>query len=133
MVLHLRIGDVHFLHSLQGNDVPLDKAMRLRTWNAVTLLELAQCHDFVTPTEFQRQQFPTPYRSDFHVIHEGIEAHRLQDLRVQKSLPRPSCLPPDPNIRVVTHVARGFELYRGFLRQFWLWLHYSDQCQMFTY
>ena len=106
-------GDVHFLHALHGEDVPLDRAMRLRTWNAVTLLELAQCHELVTPTEFQRQQFPEPYRTRFSVIHEGIEAFHLQALRSQKP-PRPSCLPVDPNVRIVTHVARGFELYRGF-------------------
>ena len=46
-------GDVHFLHSLHGQKVPLDRAMRLRTWNAVTLLELVQCDACVVPTEFQ--------------------------------------------------------------------------------
>lgn len=106
-------GDVHFLHALHGQEVPLDRAMRLRTWNAVTLLELAQCHELVTPTQFQRQQFPEPFRSKFHVIHEGIDAKHLQSLKRQP-LPRPSCLPSDPSIRIVTHVARGFELYRGF-------------------
>ena len=39
-------GDVHFLHSLQGNDVPLDKAMRLRTWNAVTLFGVSTMSRF---------------------------------------------------------------------------------------
>ena len=106
-------GDVHFLHALHGEDVPLDRAMRLRTWNAVTLLELAQCDALVVPTEFQRQQFPAPFRSKFAVIHEGIEAIKLQSIRY--ALPdKPSCLPDDPKVQVVTHVARGFELYRGF-------------------
>ena len=106
-------GDVHFLHALHGEEVPLDRAMRLRTWNAVTLLELVQCHELVTPTQFQCQQFPEPFRSKFHVIHEGIDAKNLQSLKRQRPA-RPSCLPQDPNIRIVTHVARGFELYRGF-------------------
>ena len=106
-------GDVHFLHALHGGQVPLDRAMRLRTWNAVTLLELEQCHELVTPTQFQRQQFPEPFRSNFHVIHEGIDAKQLRLIKNDLP-PRPSCLPSDPNIRIVTHVARGFELYRGF-------------------
>lgn len=106
-------GDVHFLHDLHGEAVPLDRAMRLRTWNAVTLLELAQCDALVTPTRFQQQQFPEPYRSRFCLIHEGIDWPQLQRLRVEPP-PRPACLPNDPAIRVVSHVARGFELYRGF-------------------
>lgn len=106
-------GDVHFLHALHGEPVPLDRAMRLRTWNAVTLLELAQCDALVTPTRFQQQQFPEPYRSRFAVIHEGIDAELLRQLRQQRP-PRPACLPADSSIRIVSHVARGFELYRGF-------------------
>ena len=106
-------GDVHFLHELHGEKVPLDRAMRLRSWNAVTLLELAQCDALVTPTEFQRQQFPEPYRDKFHLIHEGIDVTKLLSLRT--NLPtRPHWMPSDPSIRIVTHLARGFELYRGF-------------------
>ena len=106
-------GDVHFLYSQNNQDVPLDRAMRLRTWNAVTLLELAQSDELVTPTHFQCQQFPESFRSNFHVIHEGIDAVRLTKLK-QTPPRRPSCLPSDPSIRIVTHVARGFEVYRGF-------------------
>ena len=104
---------MHFLHHLSGQNVPLDRAMRLRTWNAVTLLELAQSDAIVTPTSFQRSQFPEPFRDRFHLIHEGVNANSLQSLR-DAPPPRPAFLPNDPSIRVVTHVARGFELYRGF-------------------
>ena len=106
-------SDVHFLHNLSGQEVPLDRAMRLRTWNAVTLLELAQCDALVTPTAFQRQQFPEPFRDRFHLIHEGVNASFLRTLR-EAPPEKPSFLPNDPSIRVVSHVARGFELYRGF-------------------
>ena len=93
--------------------MPLDRAMRLRTLNAVTLLELAQSDEIVTPTNFQCQQFPEPFRSNFRVIHEGIDSVRLKELK--RTPPRqPSFLPRDPSIRIVTHVARGFEVYRGF-------------------
>ena len=106
-------SDLHFLHALHGMPVPLDRAMRVRSWNAVTLLELAQCDAWVTPTKFQLQQFPAVYRDRFEVIHEGIDVALLRNLRRHRP-PRPSCLPNDPRVKVVTHVARGFELYRGF-------------------
>ena len=77
---------MHFLHNLSGQEVPLDRAMRLRTWNAVTLLELAQCDALVTPTAFQRQQFPEPFRDRFHLIHEGVNASFCELL--EKRLPK---------------------------------------------
>jgi len=103
-------SDVHFLY---GGQVPLDRAMRLRSWCAHSLLELAMCDQAVVPTEFQRSQFPEPWRSKLEVIHEGIDTNFLSSLR-RDPPPRPACLPRDPAIEVVTHVARGFELYRGF-------------------
>ena len=106
-------SDVEFLYRLEGIDVPLDSAMRLRTWNAVSLLELAQSDEMVTPTNFQRQQFPVQFRNSMKLIHEGIDFHLLKNLR-HSFHPRPSCLPTNTSVPVVTHVARGFELYRGF-------------------
>ena len=48
-------ADVDFLS--QGPVEP-DRALRLRTWNAQTLLELADCDIGVVPTNWQKQQFP---------------------------------------------------------------------------
>lgn len=103
-------SDVHFL---QAGTVPLDRALRLRTWCAHTLLELAQCDQAVVPTQFQRSQFPEPWRSRMQVIHEGIDVVQLSQLRRQPP-PRPMCLPLDSDLEIVTYVTRGFELYRGF-------------------
>jgi glycosyltransferase involved in cell wall biosynthesis len=47
------------------------------------------------------------------VIHEGIDTAALGQLK-QMALPRPSCLPQDPDIEILTYVSRGFEEYRGF-------------------
>ena len=106
-------SDVHFLYALHGERIPLDRAMRLRTWNAVTLLELAQSDQCVTPTKFQFSQFPQPCLSNFNIIHEGIDYDFLSNIKA--SFPdRPKFFPSDPSIKCVTHVARGFELYRGF-------------------
>ena len=37
-----------------------DRALRLRTWNAQTLLEIADCDYGVVPTNWQLNQFPSP-------------------------------------------------------------------------
>ena len=103
-------ADLDFLR--QGAVEP-DRAMRLRTWNAQILQELAHCDLGVVPTQWQRQQFPAHLSSRLRVIHEGIDTETLANLR-SAALPRPSCLPNDPSIEILTYVSRGFEEYRGF-------------------
>ena len=105
-----RGADVDFL---QRGPVEPDRALRLRTWNAQTLLEIADCHCGVVPTHWQLDQFPEHLRSRLHVIHEGIDVSALSQLKTSDRS-RPSCLPDDPKIEVLTYVSRGFEPYRGF-------------------
>ena len=47
------------------------------------------------------------------MIHEGIDVETLASLK-SSSRARPSCLPSDTEIEVLTYVSRGFEEYRGF-------------------
>ena len=103
-------ADVDFLR--QGPVEP-DRALRLRTWNAQTLLELADCDLGVVPTQWQRRQFPSHLASRLQVIHEGIDVEGLGGLERGLSR-RPDVLPKDPEIQVLTYVSRGFEEYRGF-------------------
>jgi glycosyltransferase involved in cell wall biosynthesis len=103
-------SDVDFL---PPHAVTPDQQLRLRTWNAQTLLELAACDRAVVPTHWQRQQFPQPLRDRFQVIHEGVDTALLGSLR-SANLPRPACLPDHPDLEVLTYVSRCFEEYRGF-------------------
>ena len=103
-------ADVDFL---QHGRVDADRQLKLRSWNAQILLELGACHQWVTPTQWQRQQFPEAFRDRFAVIHEGIDTVQLAGLR-QQGLPRPAVLPDDPELEVLTYVSRCFEEYRGF-------------------
>ena len=103
-------ADVDFLR--QG-PVDSDRALRLRTWNAQTLLELADCDICVVPTNWQKQQFPSHLSSRFKVIHEGIDVTYLKSLKSSQPQ-RHEVLPKDQNIEVLTYVSRGFEEYRGF-------------------
>ena len=103
-------SDVDFL---QAGQVEPDRQLKLRCWNAQVLLELAACDHCVTPTAWQRQQFPPSLRDRLTVIHEGIDTQHLGQLREQ-SLPRPPGLPTTPGLEVLTYVSRCFEEYRGF-------------------
>lgn len=103
-------SDLAFLHPEGVSD---DHRLRLRTWNAQTLLELADVDVAITPTIWQQMQFPSWIRPRLRVIHEGIDIHRLRGLRQQVQRIRPFGLPPG-QIEVVTYLSRCFEEYRGF-------------------
>ena len=116
-----KIGFFEWFYNSTNSDVDFlrpglierDQALRLRTWNAQTLLELADCDLGVVPTNFQRSQFPDHLASKLVVVHEGIDIDglsALRDLRPQ----RPSCLPKASDCEVLTYISRGFEEYRGF-------------------
>lgn len=117
-----RVGLFEWYYNAEGADVDFlrqgpvdpDRRLKLRTWNAQILLELASCDHAVTPTCWQRDQFPPRFRSQLQVIHEGIDVPLLSGLRQQRPAPRPPGLPEDPEIEVLTYVSRGFEEYRGF-------------------
>ncbi len=101
-------SDVDFLNC---GPVEPDRRLRLRTWNAQTLIELADADLAVTPTFWQQQQFPAWMRQRLKVIHEGIDWSKLQHLSRSDHQAWPGC-PKDAEI--VTYVSRGFEEYRGF-------------------
>ena len=103
-------ADVDFLR--QGPVEP-DRALRLRTWNAQVLLEMADCDLGVVPTHWQKAQFPEHLSSRLQVIHEGVDVSLLNSLKGTQTQ-RHEALPRDPNIEVLTYVSRGFEEYRGF-------------------
>ena len=88
-------SDVDFL---QPGPIERDKALRLRTWNAQTLMELADCDVGVVPTQFQRQQFPDHLSSKLEVVHEGVDLDTLSELP-DKRPQRPSCLPEASTVR----------------------------------
>lgn len=89
-----------------------DDALRIRTRNSAILSDIASMDWGVTPTNWQKAQFPLALRSRISVIHDGVDTER--------------CAPwPDASLtlddvtltardEVITYVARGMEPYRGF-------------------
>lgn len=118
----LRIGLVEWFYNSTGSDVDfltggeppsINHCARLQIWNSEVLLELSTLDKVVVPTHWQKAQFPSLFRDQLTVIHEGIDYQNLSRL---SQFPPPSlpCLPDDDNLKVITYVSRCFETYRGF-------------------
>ena len=91
-----------------------DDEARIRIKNAPILIDLYGCDRGLSPTNWQRQQFPSEYHGKITVHHDGIDTQYFQ--------PKPGAKLVLPRINldlsgveeIVTYVARGMEPYRGF-------------------
>lgn len=93
--------------------VMFDDLARIRTKNALNLLNLDACDIGVSPTIWQKSLHPLIYHSKIEVIHEGIDtALLLPNEDATFKLPSGDILTRKDE--VVTYVARNLEPYRGF-------------------
>jgi glycosyltransferase involved in cell wall biosynthesis len=118
----------YYFHPRQNDlveDMGCDLAPAYLHWrrsaNAVELLDLEQCDLAWTPTEWQRHLFPSEYRGEFWVQHDGVDPalngkpDRFR-LRPGKRTIAGRTVPE--GARVVSFVARSLDRLRGFDR-FW--------------
>ncbi|MCT7961047.1 glycosyltransferase family 4 protein [Laspinema sp. D1] len=89
-----------------------DDVARIRVKNAPILIDLASSDWGVSPTYWQRSQFPPEFHSKISVVHDGVDTEFFK--------PDPGAKLVLPNLdlshvdELVTYVARGMEPYRGF-------------------
>ncbi len=91
-----------------------DDEARIRIRNAAILLDLYACDQGLSPTAWQRQQFPAEFHPKLQVRHDGVDTNFFR--------PNPGAKLVLPRIdldlshveALITYVARGMEPYRGF-------------------
>ena len=134
------LGYFEFYYHAFGADVyfdpqephNIDTICRIRTKNALQLLNLEAADWGISPTRWQWQQFPEPFRNKISVIHDGIDTTTI--------VPNPTAtlslsdgLTLKAGDEVVTYVARNLEPYRGFpsfMRAAELILQRRPQCHI---
>ncbi|MBB2485156.1 glycosyltransferase [Mitsuaria sp. WAJ17] len=96
--------------------VTFDDLARIRSWNALHLLNLQNCDAGISPTHWQKAQHPAAYLDKITVAHEGIDTENLgPDPNAVIKTPSGEILRAnDPDKPVITYVARNLEPYRGF-------------------
>ncbi|TCV82366.1 glycosyltransferase [Sulfurirhabdus autotrophica] len=91
----------------------LDGRTRIRTRNALHLLNLETCDAGVSPTQWQKQLHPQGYHHKITRIHEGIDTSLVKPAPGQTfTLPNGKVLTQQD--QVITYVSRNLEPYRGF-------------------
>jgi glycosyltransferase involved in cell wall biosynthesis len=95
-------------------EVTADEECRLRISNAAILNDLYSCDFGLSPTQWQKSQFPREYAQKIAVLHDGVDTDYFRPL-VQNKLSLPTLdLDLQEHREIVTYVARGMEPYRGF-------------------
>jgi glycosyltransferase involved in cell wall biosynthesis len=89
-----------------------DDYLRIRTKNTPILMDLAACDWGLSPTQWQRSQFPPLFQQKITALHDGVDTEFFK--------PQPGTKLVLPNLdlsgvdELVTYVGRGMEPYRGF-------------------
>lgn len=95
-----------------ADPLSVDDVARIRVKNTPILLDLYSCDRGLSPTQWQKSQFPVEFHSKISVLHDGVDTEYFQ--------PNPGAKLVLPNLdlsgvdELVTYVARGMEPYRGF-------------------
>lgn len=91
-----------------------DDEARIRIKNTPILTDLYSCDRGLSPTYWQRQQFPPEYQSKLTVCHDGIDTKFFRpQLGAKLVLPSVN-LDLSQAEEIITYVGRGMEPYRGF-------------------
>lgn len=111
-----------FHYPLTGGDVGFDPefhqddpaaACRLRLKNANNLLHFQEADAGISPTRWQADSFPGPFRSCISVIHDGIDTDRVRPAP-DASIQLGGQLRLTRDDEVITFVNRNLEPYRGY-------------------
>lgn len=129
LFLHLvypEVPQIHyceFFYNTQNSDTDFDPEFldtsfanlsRITLKNSNNLLSLQYMRVGMSPTHWQRQQFPTRYRDAITVIHDGIDTQRVAPNPTANLTLNPSMPPLQVGDEVITFVNRNLEPCRGF-------------------
>lgn len=90
----------------------IDDMARIRIKNAPILIDLYSCDRGLSPTNWQRAQFPQEFHHKISVLHDGVDTEYFKPkLGAKLVLENLDLSHVD---ELVTYVARGMEPYRGF-------------------
>lgn len=111
-----------FYYRAKGSDVgfdpefpsSLDDIFRVRIKNAASLLSLESGDAGISPTQWQKKQFPREFQDRITVVHEGVDTGLVKPHPGAEVVLAQKNLTLTAKDEVITYVARNLEPYRGF-------------------
>lgn len=97
-----------------GRTYSYEKRGELRCKNSHLLIDLYSSDVCVSPTHWQKKQFPKEFQHKIKVIHDGICTDVLKPDSSAKFLVKDKNLELTAKDEVITYATRGMEPYRGF-------------------
>lgn len=86
----------------------------LKCANTPVLLDLYSCDGGISPTNWQKSQFPNEFQSKIQVIHDGVDVDFYKPDNQAKFFVKDKNLTFSVCDEVITYATRGMEPYRGF-------------------
>lgn len=78
------------------------------------LMDLYNCDAGISPTQWQKSQFPDEYQDKIKLLHDGVDTDICKPNKDAKLLIKDKNLELTANDEVITYATRGMEPYRGF-------------------
>lgn len=97
-----------------NNPPSADDEARVRIKNAPILIDLFTCDKGLSPTHWQKRQFPPEYQNKLTVMHDGVDTDFFCPQPGAKLILPEKQLDLSQAEEIITYVARGMEPYRGF-------------------
>lgn len=96
------------------NKLDVNAKAMLRCKNSHLLLDLANCDYGISPTQWQKSQFPKEFLSKITVLHEGIDTDQCKPSVSAEFLIKDKNIVLRTSDEILTYATRGMEAYRGF-------------------
>lgn len=87
---------------------------KIKTKNLHLLQDLQNCDAGISPTYWQRKQFPKEYQDKIKVMYDGVDTDFCSPNKEAKFLIKDKNIELTSNDEVITYATRGMEAYRGF-------------------
>lgn len=95
-------------------NIELNRKELIRSNNCKNLLDLCACDGGISPTQWQKDQFPIEFQDKINVIHDGIETEFFKPDKSAKFLIKDKNIELTADDEVITYATRGMEPLRGF-------------------
>jgi len=97
-----------------GRKLSIDDSAKMRCRNSHLYVDLDVCDAGLSPTHWQKSQFPKEFQNKIKVLHDGVDTDFCRPNKDAKFVVKEKNLELTAKDEVITYATRGMEAYRGF-------------------